>query len=230
MNKVIAVFSPTGGIGVSTVAAHLAYQFANNFETAIVDMNPDFGSIGQILNFSPELPQNKFPVAMRTDSPFLSSLSHPKHSRLKFFPSPPSTVLDSVDWKNHLDNCKRIFPYTVVDLPHTFLVQDLFIGLEFADSILLVTEYHWASILSAKNFLESCHEGLSKKVKVVMNKHQWLPADIVDECQRNLGRTPDSSLSLIPELKGVHKIQLLNAFGKGIKTLADSMRQEQEKH
>lgn len=226
MNKVIAVFSPTGGIGVSTVAAHLAYQLANEAETAIVDMNPDFGSIGQILHFSPTLPQDKYPVAMRADSPFIKQLSHPQHSRLKFFPSPPSTVLDSIDWKNHVDNCRRLFQYTILDLPHTFLLQELFVGLELCDLIALVCEYKWASILNARYFLDSSHEGISSKIKIVMNKYEWLPKDVIAESIKNLGMSPISDLPLVPGLAGTHKIEIFSVFGGSLKSLTDKLKQE----
>src|SRR6185369_6031747 len=93
MGKVIAVFSTTGGVGVSTVAAYLAYILAGENETAVVDMVPDFGCVGDYYGFSPKLTSGKFPVLFGRDSSnLLQELALPRRSKLKLFVMPPAAV------------------------------------------------------------------------------------------------------------------------------------------
>ncbi|MBX9722999.1 MAG: hypothetical protein K2X81_16470 [Candidatus Obscuribacterales bacterium] len=206
MSKIIAVFSPSGGVGVSTIASHLAYHLAADNETALVDMVLDFGSQSDFLKFNPELSAEKVPFFFKKDSAFLEKLSLPSHRKLKLFSAPSSAVSQQFDWKLLLSSCKDSFQNIVLDLPHTFLAPELTIGLEQADVILLVSEYAWASVLNTKQFLENSHEGLSSKCQVVFNKYVWMPQSVVDECHQNIKDKVVGDLPYQPEMDGVRKV------------------------
>lgn len=225
MKQTIAIFSPVGGIGVSTIAADLAYILAEKFETAVVDMNPDFGSVGAIVDCEPEIFQNKYPVIFGAESAFIKEISHPKRKHLKVFSTPPSAVAANVDWKTLLSNCHRTFAYTICDLPHTFMAPELFIGFDAADMILLIAEYQWASILSVRSFLKNCHHEVSAKCRLVINKTSWLPQDVIAECKTGLGVPILAELPFDLPMSGATTLRASGAFWHrldGISTILQS--------
>ncbi len=51
--KVIATFSPTGGIGATTICTNLAGYLGKHGEACIVDLDLQFGMVAQYLNLEP---------------------------------------------------------------------------------------------------------------------------------------------------------------------------------
>ncbi len=219
MNKVIAVFSPAGGVGVSAIAAYLAYSFAQKSETAVLDMMPEFGSLSEYLDFNPTLPQDRLPLSFNIDSEVLNELSMPGCRRLKFFPSPPSTVSD-VDWKHHINNCRRSFAFTLIDLPHTFMAPELSIGLEQADLILLLCQYHWPVVQCVRNFLDSSHAEVKSKCRLIMNNVEVLTAEIKESCHSSLDQKPFFEIWQDAALEGKCEIKKNSRFAKAVNLLA----------
>lgn len=225
MNKVVAVFSPSGGVGVSTIAVHLARSFAEKYETALVDTHPDFSSIGKLLKTNASLPQDRLPVAITMNSPFIQELTIAGQSKLKYFPAPPSTVPDTHDWKNHFSNCQRTFQFSVLDLPSTFLAPELEPGLDIADKIVLVIENHWSKISCATAFLEKSPDSVRDKCQIVANKTAWLPKAVSDEIHENLGRRPVIELPMDQNLVGNMRVSQSGPFSVGVKSLATKIRE-----
>ncbi len=226
MNKIFAVFSPSGGVGVSTVAVHLAHRFAEKSETAIVDTHSDFSNIGSLLKTNASLPQDRLPVAINLNSPFIPQLTVTGQNKLKFFPAPPSTVSDLHDWKNHFSNCQKVFQFTVIDLPSTFLAPELQAGLDIADTIILLTENHWSKIAATKAFLEGSPDSVRDKCRVVINKTSWQPKAIVDEIHAKLGQSPFHEIAVDPSLLGKSKLSVNGAFANSIKLLLSKLLSE----
>jgi len=220
MGTVFAIFSPTGGVGVSTIAAHLAYFLSETRETGILDMIPDFGSITDILSFCPKPSSNKFPLIFEASTPILSELTHPKRGHLKVFVMPPSLMAQQIDWKAFIASARKSFAYTILDLPHTYLAPELTVGLTYADQIFCVGEYHWATIQSLKAFFDGCDINLSEKCKVIINRSEWLPQEVIDECRLNLGREVYAEIPYDPPLEAARKIRENSAFGKAMKRMA----------
>ena len=148
-NKIIAVYSPTGGCGVSTIASHLAYILAERNETAILDLVLDFGSISDFYGFTPEPRIDCISSSM--DPSFLAQLSLPKRKGLKVFAAPDAAP-KKFDLKKLLSSCRRSFKYTVLDLPHS-LTPDSLTSLAAADLLIVIGIYHWAPIISLATFL-----------------------------------------------------------------------------
>lgn len=175
---------------MSTIASNLAYILAEESETAILDLVLDFGSVSDFLNFTPRPRIDTIPSSGFGDPSFLTQLSLPKRKNLKVFAAPDSTA-KQFDLKKLLDNCRRTFKYTVIDLPHA-LLPDTVSALAAADLILAVSEYNWASILSMAVFLHDLDmsptglKSFAPKTKLVINKYEWLPQDVLDECKKNL--------------------------------------------
>lgn len=226
MGLVFGIFSTTGGVGVSTVAAHLAYMLGSEAETALVDMIPDFGSQTDFLSFTPKLSSNKFPMLFGPGSPVLSEVSLPREPELKLFVIPSSRSDQSVDWKAFFASSRKTFLCTVLDLPHTFLAPELFIGLAQADHILVIGEYHWATVQNLRSFFENCDEQISKKCKVIMNRSEWLPEDVLSECRQDLAKDIFAELPYDPSLDGVRKLREHSVFWAELRKLVGKLKDE----
>jgi MinD-like ATPase involved in chromosome partitioning or flagellar assembly len=164
--KTIAVFSPVGGAGVSFVATGLAHSLAEKADCAVVDLVRDFGTV-----------QDYLPVKGR-------------RPKLNVVPS-SDALLDERSVEGTLRAFASKNAFTVLDLPHT--TQDAIAGiaLNLADIVLVVVEYNWASILACRRFMDG---GYAAKCNVVVNKVEWLPADVITECHKNLGCSPFASI------------------------------------
>ncbi len=153
-NKVIAVFSPVGGIGVSTLAVNVAYLLARKAESAILDLVLDFGTVSEFLNFAPKYRIDQIPADdVAAASPLLTELSLPRREALKVFAA-PKVMAQHFDLQTLIKNCRRTFNYTVIDLPHTLMVPEVETALDEADYILLISLYGWETIAQIANFLE----------------------------------------------------------------------------
>ncbi len=207
-NKVIAVFSPVGGAGVTTVATHLAYRLAERESTAIVDFVVDFGSVSEFLGHAQE-----------------SRL--PKRQTLKVLSS-PQDFPEKIDAVKVLDNCRKSFGVTVVDLPHSRLCPQVAPTLEQADHVLVVGQYDWSVILQIGNFFalkDAPLWRLAQKSKVIINKTEWLPRDVLEECHKNLGAPVFSELSYEAAFSGCRKLQKGSGnWRNSIKRLAEEVR------
>jgi MinD superfamily P-loop ATPase len=226
MSIVFAIFSTTGGVGVSSIAAYLAYILAEESEVAVVDMIPDFGSLSDFLGFPERAAPAKFPLIFGPESQVLNELSLPRRSHLKLFSMPSSTVSQTLDWKAFFASARKSFNYIILDLPHTYLAPELSVGLDQADQILAVGEFHWATINNLKAFFESCDEHLSSKCKVVITRSEWLPQDVLDECRQNLGQPEFAELPYDSALDGVRKLNEHSPFWAAMKKLALKLQPE----
>ena len=219
MGSVIAIFSPTGGVGVSTVACHLAQQLSPTSETALVDMVYDFGSQTDFLGFTPRSTSGKFPLLFGPDSPVLSELCLPRRQQLKLFVLPPAAVSQALDWTAFFTSSRKTFNYTILDLPHTFLAPELSVGLAQAEQILVIGEYHWATINSLRAFFDGCDENIAGKCKVVINRSEWLPEDVLSECLNDLNKPIFAELPYDSKLDGTRKLNEHSIFWGALKKL-----------
>jgi MinD-like ATPase involved in chromosome partitioning or flagellar assembly len=226
MSNVFAIFSTTGGVGVSTIAAHLAYMLAIENETAVVDMIPDFGSLNDFLGFTPKSSAGKFPLLFGPDSPALVELSLPKRPQLKILAMPPSAVAQVIDWKAFFASSRKTFTCVVLDLPHTFLAPELSVGLAQADQILAIGEYHWATVQSLKAFVDNCDQNIARKCKFIMNRSEWLPQDVLSECRQILSQPIFAELPYDPLLDGVRKLKETSVFAQEVRKLALTLQPE----
>ena len=210
-NKVIAVFSPIGGIGVSTIAVHLAYLLARKSESAIMDLVLDFGSVAEFLDFAPKYRVDQIPVdSITTASPVLSQLSFPRRQTLKVFAA-PEVLPQKFNLTELIRSCRRSFQYTVMDLPHTLLVPEVEAALEEADYVILVCLYGWETICLVDIFLEDIAKDRMRrnwfnKCKLVINKAEWLPNDVLDLCHQQLKAPIFAKLPLDTKVDGFREI------------------------
>jgi pilus assembly protein CpaE len=160
LGKVVAVFSPKGGVGCSTLAINLAIALhrAGGKPVAVVDGSLQFGDVAVLLN----LQANR---SMADLAPHIDELDHDllnhvvleHESGIKALLAPPRPemadliapgVLNTI-----LDELRNLYAYIIVDTPNTLADATLTI-LDTADRVVLITTPDIPSIKNAKLFFE----------------------------------------------------------------------------
>jgi pilus assembly protein CpaE len=176
--KIIAIFSPKGGVGCSTVAINLAVALhqAEGGQVALVDSSLQFGDVAVLLNLQASRTiADLAPHIDELDQELLNHVMLAHHSGIKALLAPPRPemadlvapgVLNTI-----LEKLRRLYDYIVVDTPSTLADLTLTV-LDVADRIVLITTPDIPAIKNAKLFFEVTEalEYPSGKTILVLNK------------------------------------------------------------
>ena len=186
--KVIAVFSPKGGVGTSTLAVNLACALsAMGRRVAIVDGNISFGNVGVFLNISPSKSMLQLvgdPHGIQDASVDDVLLPHPSGIRVMLAPLKPEEA-DTING-DHLRAIINIlrprYDYVVVDTWPSYDERVLAM-LDASDQILVPTGPELPSIkniaafLRVAQLLEYPHD---KIIPVLMRANSVSPGYLAD--------------------------------------------------
>ncbi len=176
--KIIAVFSPKGGTGCSTVAINLAVALhqVEATQVALVDSSLQFGDVAVLLNLRANRTiADLAPHIDELDYELLNNVmvDHPSGIRALLAPSRPEMadlvapgILNAV-----LEKMRHLYQYIVIDTASTLSDATLTV-LDAADHIVLVITPSIPAIKDAKLFFEvteALEYPLSKTV-LVLNK------------------------------------------------------------
>lgn len=176
--RTIAVLSPSGGSGASTVAANVATVLAGQHKsTLLVDLKLHNGDLAALLDLRPahtlaELCQN---VDQLDRTMFERSLArHDSGVQLlappRWIPDASYVTADGV--RQVMSLARTLFPYVVIDLDNSFAPEQVQ-ALRQADVVLLVLRLDFASLRNAQRALEYLGQiGVGRdKVRVVVNRY-----------------------------------------------------------
>lgn len=180
LGRVIAVYSPKGGVGCTTIAINLATkmrQLEPNARVALVDGNLQFGDVG----ISLYLRANRTVVDLAENINDLdrdlieSTLTTDDRSGVKALLSPPKPEMAELVNVDHMrtimEQLKLMFDYVVIDLASQLHELELAM-LDIASRIVLVVAPDLPSIKDARYFFElaDAFEYPPEKTLLVLNK------------------------------------------------------------
>ena len=158
--KVIAIYSPKGGCGVSTIAVNLAVALKEETQqrVALLDASFQFGDVGVMLN----LPTHRtiadiVDAKHDPDEDVLNSVMATHSSGLKALLAPPRPELAELITHEHvravLSLMQKMFDYVVVDTAKS-INDALLTILDASEQIILVSTADIGALKNAKLFFE----------------------------------------------------------------------------
>ncbi|NTU79810.1 MAG: response regulator, partial [Chloroflexales bacterium] len=194
--QIIAVFSPKGGVGTSSVATNLAVALRQltNKKVALVDANVVFGDLTVILNLRSD--KTIIELAQRVDEldrDLLNDVLATHTSQVKVLLAPPDPQRGELVSADHiraiLEMMRREFDYVVVDTPASFQDRSLAV-LDLATRIVTLMTLEMHCIRNIKLFLEVADllEYPPEKVMLVLNKASNRTGIRAEDVEKNIQR------------------------------------------
>ncbi len=200
---VVAVFSPKGGVGRTTVAVNLAVAAATELgkKVVVMDASFQFGDVGVLLNLNPKsksiadlIPELEAGELESMDT-FL--VDHSAGIRVLLAPPSPETAeIITAAWvKRVIEGLRRDHDLVVVDCAAYFNDTTLAI-LDAADIILTMLSLEITSIKNMRLFLEVAQQlGYEKgKVRLVLNRADSALGIRVSDVETSIGRKVDEQI------------------------------------
>jgi pilus assembly protein CpaE len=200
---IVAVFSPKGGVGRTTVAVNLAVAAASELgrKVVVMDGSFQFGDVGVLLNLNPKsksiadlIPELEVGSLDSLDT-FL--ISHTTGVNVLLAPPSPETaeMITAAGVKTVLDRLRADHDLVVVDCTSYFNDTTLAI-LDSADVILTMLSLEITSIKNMRLFLEVAEQlGYeSGKVRLVLNRADSALGIRVADVEHSIGRKVDETI------------------------------------
>ena len=216
-HQVVAVFSPKGGSGRTTIATNLAIAIrqVTQGKVAILDANLQFGDVGVLLNLNPK---NRSIVDVadgpEPDQDLVESVLIEHSSGIRALLAPPTPegadLISPAFLKTVVGHLRALHPWTVVDLAaglndHALAVMDA------ADQIVIMAALEITAIKNLRLFLEVADQlGYDRsRLRIVMNRADATQgirlADVEGSIRRPIDGTivSDGRLAVLAVNRGV---------------------------
>ncbi|MEJ2696237.1 MAG: AAA family ATPase [Candidatus Sulfobium sp.] len=176
--RICALFSPKGGVGVTTLAINLA---ANIFQlsgksTILVDLDLSAGDVSTFLNLSPSYTISDVTVNIsRLDRRFLKSVVT-RHDSGIFVLAEPHRVEEGVSISEDelgkvLELLKKMFDYIIIDT-QTVLDRRTMAAVRVSDLLLLPFVLSLPGIKNVRRHLSYFERSISRnRVKLIVNRY-----------------------------------------------------------
>ncbi len=200
---VVAVFSPKGGVGKTTVAVNMAVAAVNELgkKVVVVDGSFQFGDVGVLLNLNPKnksiadlIPEVE---AGELESVDTFVINHSAGIRVLLAPPSPemAELITPGGVKKVLEALRRDHDLVVVDCTSYFNDTTLAI-LDSADIILTMLSLEITSIKNMRLFLEVTQQlGYETgKVRLVLNRADSALGIRVADVEHSIGRKVDDTI------------------------------------
>lgn len=201
-HQVIAVFSPKGGSGRTTIATNLAIALKQQTggRVALLDANLQFGDVGVLLNLNPKTRSIADAAdGGELDADLVESVMIDHSSGLRALLAPPSPegadLITPPALRTVVEHLRSLHAYTVVDLPagindHSLAVMDL------ADQIVIMAALEITAIKNLRLFLEVADQlGYERsKLRIVMNRADSSQGIRLGDVESSIRRPIDATI------------------------------------
>ncbi len=203
--QVVAVFSPKGGIGRTTVAVNLAVAAATELgkKVVLVDASFQFGDVGVLLNLNPknksiaDLVPELEQAGHEVESIDTFVINHSAGIRVLLAPPTPemAELITPAGIRRVIEALRLTHDLVVVDCTAYFNDTTLAI-LDAADTILTMLSLEITSIKNMRLFLEIAdqlgYEG--GKIRLVLNRADSALGIRVADVEHSIGRKVDETI------------------------------------
>ncbi len=177
-NKVIGIISAVPGEGKTTFATNFALLLASaGKRTLLVDADIRNPSLSRMLKPAPKA---GLVEAVLGDAPWASAIKVDQQTRLAVLPNVPHSGIEQFHYTNEIfasagmgtlmENARKTFDYTVVDLAPLGPVVDAKAFAQHADGFILVLEWGKTPARLVRDLLEAEIDINAKILGVVLNK------------------------------------------------------------
>ena len=201
-HQVIAVFSPKGGVGRTTLATNLALALKRetNQRVALLDANLQFGDVGVLLNLNPK---NKSMLdAVEGGDPdrdILESVIIDHSTGIRVLLAPPSPegadLVTAAFLRKIVEMLRENHDWVIVDVPAG--LNDHSLGmLDAADQILVVAALEITTIKNVRLFLEVADQldYERSKIRLVINRSDASQGIRIGDVEASIRRPIDGSI------------------------------------
>ena len=200
--SVIAVFSPKGGVGRTTIAVNLAVAAATlGKKVALVDASFQFGDVGVLLNLNPRTKSiGDLATELQTgEAESLDTFMITHSSGVRVLLAPPSPeqaeLIGPLAVKKVLQRLRLDHELVVVDCPSSFNEPTLAV-LDEADVILTLLSLEITSVKNMRLFLEVSEQlgYTDDKIRLVLNRADSTLGIRVADVEHSIGRKVDHTI------------------------------------
>jgi pilus assembly protein CpaE len=216
-HQVVAVFSPKGGAGRTTIATNLAVALhkETGARVCLVDANLQFGDVGVLLNLNPK--DRSIAEAVESGEPdgdIIDSCVIDHSTGIRVLLAPPSPEGADLVTPGYMrlivDHLRMGHDYVIIDLPSG--LSDLSLAvMDAAETILVLTALEITTIKNVRLFLEVAEQldYARSKIRLVVNRADAAQgiriADVEASVRRPIDGTivSDGRLSVLAVNRGV---------------------------
>ena len=201
--QVVAVFSPKGGVGRTTIAVNLAVAAGVELgkKVTLVDASFQFGDVAVLLNLNPKdksmaelVPELE--LGRDPDSVDTFTLTHSSGVHVLLAPPSPemAELITPAGVKHVIEILRQQSELVVIDCAAWF--NDTLLGiLDLADVVLTVLTLEITSIKNIRLFLEVAEQlGYSHKIRLVLNRADTTLGIRVADVEHSIGRKVDHTI------------------------------------
>ena len=201
-HQVVAVFSPKGGAGRTTLATNLALalQKETNQRVALVDANLQFGDVGVLLNLNPK---NKSVLDAveggEPDADIIETVMIDHSTGLRVLLAPPSPegadLVTPAYLRKIVETLRETHDWVIVDLPSGLNDHSLTV-LDAADQILVVVALEMTTIKNVRLFLEVADQldYERSKLRLVINRSDASQGIRIGDVEASIRRSVDGTI------------------------------------
>ncbi|MGI8930029.1 MAG: response regulator [Candidatus Limnocylindria bacterium] len=201
-HRVVAIFSPKGGAGRTTIATNLAVALhrETGARVCLVDANLQFGDVGVLLNLNPKNRSIIDAVEAGDPDAFIIETVVVDHSTgIRVLLGPPAPegadLVSAANLRKIVEELKQSHDYVVVELPSGLTEHSLGI-MDLADDLLVIAALEITTIKNVRLFLEVADqlEYHRSKIRLVINRSDTAQGIRIGDVEASIRRPIDGTI------------------------------------